>query len=177
MKALLTNLTERERALVRDTEPARMAELDEDELVELHQRTRRARNKYVTLYRREASAKVRSTGGRGKARPTNRRNAGKAEVFEDALARVSRRLAVVAKQSAAELRRERLDAALADKEQAREAKAAGKAAATKGGSKGKGGKGASGAAGTVGAPSAATRKRNASTLATGARRQATRDSR
>jgi hypothetical protein len=178
VKALLSNLTEAEKALVRETERDRMAALDEDELVELHRRIRRARNKFVGMYRREASAKVAAKGGRGAARPKNRRNAGKAEIFEDALARVSRRLSVVAKQSAADLKAERLAAARADAQAARAAKAAGKA---KAGVKGSGG-GASGKAtgkpsGKVAGKSAGRLKREASSLAAGARRQAKRDSR
>ena len=108
---LINSLTEAESALVRETQPDRIAGLDEDALVDLHERVRRARNKYVKLYRREASARVPELGGRGFARPKNRRNAGKAEVFEDALARVSRRLAAAARQSANTLRAERLAAA------------------------------------------------------------------
>ena len=49
-------------------------------------------------------------GARGAARPKNRRPADKAEVFEDALARVSRRLAAVARDSASALKAERLEA-------------------------------------------------------------------
>src|ERR1700712_319725 len=108
MDALLNSLTEAESNLVRETKLGALKELDEDGLVELHQRIRRARNKYVKLYRREASAKGAAKGGRGIARPKNTRNAGKAEVFEDALARVSRRLASAARASAADLRAERL---------------------------------------------------------------------
>jgi hypothetical protein len=104
MNALLNTLTEAELALVRETERAAIAEADEDDLVQLHERVRRARNKYVGMYRREASARVAEWGGRGKARPKNLRNAQKAEVFEDALARVSRQLAVAARRSAQELR-------------------------------------------------------------------------
>src|SRR5215469_2128267 len=108
-------LTESERLLVTETEAARLAPLDEDATAELHTRIRRARNKYVGQYRRGASSKVEARGGRGKARPENRRAAMKAEAFEEALARVSRRLAVLARQSAARLRRERLDAARVSK--------------------------------------------------------------
>jgi hypothetical protein len=110
MKALLNSLNETELAIIRETELARMVELDEDDLADLHDRVRRARTKYVKMYRREASAKVEEYGGRGKARPKNTRNAQKAEVFEDALARVSRRLAVIARQSAQALKAERLAA-------------------------------------------------------------------
>ena len=108
-------LSDSERLLVAETEKAQLGSLDEDAAVELHTRIRRARNKYVGLYRRSASAKVAEKGGRGKARPENKRAAMKAEAFEDALARVSRRVAALARQSAARLRRERLDAARASK--------------------------------------------------------------
>jgi hypothetical protein len=52
-------------------------------------------------------------GGRGRARPENTRAAMKAEAFEEALARASRRVAILARQSAARLRAERLEAARA----------------------------------------------------------------
>jgi len=108
MDALLGSLTETELALVREVEPDRLAALDEDALIELHTRVRRARNKHVKVYRRKAAALVESAGGRGKANPKNTRNRGKAEVFEQALAAVSRQLAVKAQESAQELRAERL---------------------------------------------------------------------
>jgi hypothetical protein len=74
-KAILGSLSEDDTVLVMQTERARLADLDEDALVELHTRVRRARNKYVKLYRRQASARVAEKGGRGKARPANRRSA------------------------------------------------------------------------------------------------------
>lgn len=111
MKALLQSLNEAERALVRETESAHMLALDEDALVDLHSRVRRARNTHVKKFRREAHAHVAGKGGGGIARPKNRRIAGKVEVFEAALARVSRRLAAAAKQSAADLKAERITAA------------------------------------------------------------------
>jgi len=58
MNALLNTLTETEFMLVRETERDQTVGLDEDALVELHTRVRRARNKYVKLYRREASTRV-----------------------------------------------------------------------------------------------------------------------
>ena len=108
MNALLNSLTETELALVREAEPERLVELDEDALAELHDRVRRARNKYVKVYRRGAATLVAEVGGRGKAGPRNTRNRAKAEVFEDMLARVSRQLATAARASAAALRAERL---------------------------------------------------------------------
>lgn len=114
-KRLLAQLNDADLMLWRETEREAMASLDEDEVSELHNRIRRARNKYTGKYRREASARVAETGGRGKARPANARNAARAEVFEEALNRVSRRLAILSRQSAAELRAERLAAARANR--------------------------------------------------------------
>jgi len=54
MNALLNSLTESELMLIRETERDQMVGLDEDALVDLHTRIRRARNKYVKLYRRTA---------------------------------------------------------------------------------------------------------------------------
>jgi hypothetical protein len=117
MKAsLLAVLNDAERLLVAQTEPAELAALDEDAAIEFEGRIRRARNKYVGQYRRGAAAAVTEAGGRGKARPENKRAAMKAEAFEDALARASRRVAVLARQSAAALRAERLAEARAAKQ-------------------------------------------------------------
>ena len=107
-KSLVRSLTEAEWLLLADTKRAVLTGLNEDELLALHTRVRRARTKYVTQYRRAASARVADVGGRGAARPKNRRAADKAEVFEKALARVSAALAAAARTSAAELRTQRL---------------------------------------------------------------------
>ncbi|MBB5868801.1 hypothetical protein F4553_002180 [Allocatelliglobosispora scoriae] len=164
MSALLNSLTEAELALVRETEPDRLAMLDEDDLVELHTRIRRARTKYVGLYRREASAKVAEYGGRGKSRPKNQRNAAKAEVFEEALARVSRSLSVAARRSATELKAERIAAARAERNTTPPRTTRPKAAPAK----------AQRASTRPDSP--ALRKRHASTRAVGARRQVRKDS-
>ena len=108
MDALLNSLTERESALIRETGAERLATLDEDALLELHTRVRRARDRQVKIYRRKAATLVPEVGGRGQAHPRSTRNRAKAEVFEDALARVSRQLAAAARRSAAALRAERL---------------------------------------------------------------------
>src|SRR5215469_12572551 len=113
--SLLTVLNDTERLLVAQTERAELAALDEDAAIELENRIRRARNKYLGQYRRGASAAVPEHGGRGRAAPENTRAAMKAEAFEEALARVSRRVAALARQAAAELRAERLAAARAAK--------------------------------------------------------------
>jgi len=169
---LLAVLNDAERLLVAQTEPAELAALDEDAAIELEARIRSARNKYVGQYRRAAAAKVAEQGGRGKARPENTRARMKAEAFEEALSRVSRRVAVLARQAAAELRAERLAAARAAKQ-----------------GRGPGGQAAAPSAKprdhTAGAEAAAaralrsprTQKQRAGTLAMGARRQAKRDSR
>lgn len=113
MDDLLDALNGQERDLIRETEPARMDELDEDQLIRLHSRVRRARKKYQKNYRRQASAGVEEHGSRGASRPRNTRAARKAEAFEDALSRVSDLLARRASEAAAALREERLAAARA----------------------------------------------------------------
>jgi hypothetical protein len=163
-KAVLNSMTDAERRLVAETEREALTELDEDALLELHSRVRRARTKYVKLYRRQTSARVAQHGGRGNAYAKNQRDRDKAEIFELALARVSRRVDVVAKHAAAELRAERLDAAKSNRGQppsspapsSAEAKVAPRRQATK----------------TTGGL-----KKDASSRAAGARRQAKRDNR
>jgi hypothetical protein len=121
-KATARLLTADEEELVRRTSPAALARLDEDELVDLHDRVRRARNKYAKLHRRQAAAQVTKDRARGVAGAKNERTAQKAEVFEQALAEVSHQLAVAATQRAAELRAERLAAARPASERAQQAR-------------------------------------------------------
>jgi hypothetical protein len=177
MDALLNTLTERELALVRETERDHLATLDEDALAELHVRIRRARDRFVKLYRRQASARVPEFAGRGTARPKNQRSAGKAEIFEERLAAVSRQLAVAARHSAAELRAERLAAAR---------RPANPAAIRTNQASGTGGTGSRAQTNPrtsqrtptrSSTTTPAVRRRQASTLATNARRQARRDDR
>jgi hypothetical protein len=111
VEATLNSLTETELLIARSTEPEALADLDEDALLELHDRVRRARQKYLGQYRRQAAAKVEDVGGRGKSYAQNQRARDKAEVFETALARVSNALAKAARRAAAELKAERLAAA------------------------------------------------------------------
>jgi hypothetical protein len=164
-KRSLSLLTESERLLVLETEPAALASLDEDALVALHDRIRRARGKYVGQYRRGAAASVPSVGGRGKAHGQNQRARDKAEVFEAALGRVSGALAKAARASAAALKAERLAAAGAVST-ASPRPGSSRTASAKPGS-----------AVPTSAKAPITKKKNASTLAAGARRQAKRDSR
>jgi len=170
--SLLAVLNDSERLLVAQTGRAELAALDEDAAIDLEARIRRARNKYVGQYRRNASARVAEHGARGAARPENQRAAMKAEAFEEALARVSRRVAALARQAAAELRAERLAAARAARqgggpEASRAVPAASRPAPVVTGEP----------TGDRALRSPRTEKQRASTLAAGARRQAKRDSR
>src|SRR6516225_12429151 len=164
--SLLAVLTDAERLLIARTERAELAELDEDAAIELEARIRRTRNKYVGLYRRGASGAVIEHGGRGKAAPENTRAAMKAEAFEEALSRVSRRVAVLARQSATQLRAERLAAARATTRGAGPVDRGAAPGPTRTGRA----IGAEGAAARA-LRSPRTEKRRAGTLATGARRQ------
>jgi len=107
-KATWGMLNDVEKALLRETDKDALAGLDEDTLLDLHTRVRRARTKYSKLYRRRAGAAVGKDRTRAGAHPKNARTAAKAEAFEDALARVSRSLARAARASADALRTERL---------------------------------------------------------------------
>ena len=170
--SLLAALNDAERLLVAQTERAELAALDEDAAIALEARIRRARNKYVGQYRRGASARVVEHGARGRAAPENQQTALKAEAFEEALARVSRRVAVLARQSAAALRAERLAAARA----ARPGHGPGAPGpAPDGGQKGPAVTGER--TGDRALRSPASQKRRASTRAADARQQAKRDSR
>jgi hypothetical protein len=96
----------------------------------------------------------------------------KAEAFEEALSRVSRRIATLARQAATELRVERLAAARA----AKQGRGPGGRPAAPASSR-KGPAVAGRPTGDRALRSPASEKRRAGTLATGARRQAKRDSR
>ncbi|TCC03646.1 hypothetical protein [Kribbella soli] len=164
-QGLLNSLTEAERLLVAEAERDALKQLDEDELLDLHQRIRRARTKYVKNYRRGASAAVADVGGRGLSYARNQRDRDKAELFESVLATVSREVAAAARRASMELRAERIAAGRS----ARPALATAKRPAGKP------------------APATSTRprtakttgglKKDASTRALGSRRQAARDSR
>src|SRR5262245_60758097 len=102
-----------ELAILRETEASVLVALDEDELLDLHARVRRVRNKHVGQYRRQAGARVGEARARGAAYSRGQRARDKAEVFEAALARVSTAVAKAARRSAAELRAARIAAARA----------------------------------------------------------------
>ncbi len=158
-------LNDAEQALLRDAEPDALGSLDEDGLAALHDRIRRARNKYSKLYRRRAAAEVQAAGARSKGHDRHARTVIKAEAFEEALARVSQHLARVAKASAAELKAERIALAKA-------AKGAGQGEPTAGA-----GKVGSGRATVASRRKPADERSNASTRSTNKRKQAARDER
>ena len=99
-------LNDTEKAVLRATEPEALDGLDEDELSELHDRVRRARNKYTRLYRRRAAEQVDSDAARGRAHAAHARTLVKAEAFEERLDVVSQHLAKAARASARELKAE-----------------------------------------------------------------------
>jgi len=165
MEAYLWVLKRSELDLIREIEPERMAMLDEDELLALHKRIRKARNKHVGNYRRKGALRVAEAGGRGAARPGNKKAHLRAEAFEEALSRVSDRLGVVAHEQAEALKQERLA-------RAQRGKSAGPSSPV----------GSDGAVSDTGRQRTHSEttggiKRDASSRAQGARRQAARDAR
>jgi len=165
-RAVLNSMTVAEQRVVAETSREAMAGLDEEELLALHSRIRRARSKYVSQYRRKASGAVMKRGGRGFSYPKNQRDRDKAEVFEAALASVSKEVGAHAARAAAELKASRLAAARSDGAGPRKtptlAAGARKPAATR----------PRGVKKTTGGL-----KKDASSQAAGARRQAKRDAR
>lgn len=158
-------LKDGERDLMRELEPARLETLDEDELLDLHKRVRRARNKSVSVYRRKAARTVQEKGSRGAAHPKGAKSRLRAEAFEEALAIVSDRLAVVAHESAEQLKADRLA-------QARSNRSSGPETSTAGTGKVQGTGAARSHTKTTGGV-----KRDASSQSAGARRQAKKDAR
>ncbi len=157
-------LKDSERDLVRELEPVRINALDEDGLLRLHKRVRRARNKHVTNYRRRASKNVADAGGRGAAAPKGAKSRLRAEAFEEALAIVSERLAVVAHEEAEALKAQRLAQAQANRGTGPDSVKASTSSSMGGGQ-------ARSHSQTTGG-----KKRDASSQAQGAKRQAKRDS-
>ena len=157
-----------EQTLLVQTERDRLALLGEDELDELFTRVRRARTKYTKLYRRQSGNLVAAKSSRAGTSTSNQRTKRKAEILEDALARVATALGAAARATAKELKTERLAAA----------KAAKGSPVRSGGSAG-GSKVESGTTTSGRAPSgrSTSKARQASKKSSGARNQARRDSR
>ena len=115
MDQYLWVLKQDELDLIRELEDARLAQHDEDGLLALHKRVRRARNKHTTNYRRKAASEVSEVGGRGAAANKSDKARARAYVFEEALSIISAELARVAHVAAEELKDERLARASAGK--------------------------------------------------------------
>ncbi len=162
-----------EQTLLVATEPARLALMSEDELGDALLLVRRARNKYSKLHRRQASNTVAEVGRRSATQSQNLRTLRKAEIFEDALARVSRAYAGAAKAAATQLKSERLALAKAATVPAPAAPKAAKSTAKSAQTKGTTAAGR----GVVPASATASPARRGSSKAQGAKRQAKRDSR
>lgn len=170
-ESLRAVLTEAELLMVDETDRDALNLLDEDEAIELETRIRRARDKYVSQYRRSASAAVAEHGGRGTARPQNARALAKAEAFERSLSSVSHRVSILANKSAAQLRTQRLAAAKAVKQD--DWPGAGQRVPAQ---RRKGPEVTPEPAGERALRNPASEKERAGTMASGARRQAKRDS-
>jgi hypothetical protein len=164
MEDRLWVLKDAERDLIRELESERLAEFDEEGLLALHKRVRRARNKHVKRYRSDAASRVKTARARGAAAPTSDKARLRASVFEEALARASAELARVAHEAAEVLKDERLA-------RAREGEGAGPPTETSHA----GGVGSTGRA-RKHKKTTGGKKRDASSAAQGAKRQAKRDS-
>ena len=103
--------TAKEQTLLVSTEAKRLDGVDEDELADLLTRVRRARKKYTDLDRRQSTEAIKAAGRRSVSSSSGERTLRKAEIFEDSVARVARALSRTARDNAAALKRERLDAA------------------------------------------------------------------
>lgn len=167
--------SDKEQTLLVSTEPARLKKLSEDDLDDLLGRVRRARNKYTKLYRRQAAEQVRSSRARSTTGSSNQRSKRKAEIFEDALARVARSLGTAARATARELKAERIAAAEAVKS-GHQSSGAGAKKKVKRPTRKVAGKDQKGAGRGASKGGAASKARQASRAAAGARNQARRDS-
>lgn len=170
----LALFSEKEQTLLVATEPARLAAMDHDALGDALVLVRRARNKYSGLHRRQASATVAEVGRRAATQSQNLRTVRKAEIFEDALARVSRAYAAAAKAAATQLKSERLALAASATASSPSARATAPKSTTKAGKSD--GRTAAGR-GVQPASATASPARRGSSKAQGAKRQAKRDSR
>ena len=171
-------LNETEKTLLRSAEPKELKKLDEDGLSEIHGRIRRTRNKYSKLYRRRAGAQVVDSASRSKGHSRHERTLIKAEAFEEALERVSMRLAQAARVTADTIRQERLELAGTARPRKATTKKSGakKSAAKKPVAKKKAGKLAKGRT-PAKLKTPVSKRSTASNRATKARTQAKRDSR
>ncbi|BAX92916.1 hypothetical protein MSG_02772 [Mycobacterium shigaense] len=89
------NLTQQESSLIAESHPEALTRMDEKSLKDLQSRLRQAREKNFNLLRRQGAARVEAAGARGSAQPANEKRGEKVGIFDEALARVSERLAAV----------------------------------------------------------------------------------
>lgn len=157
----------KEQTLLVATEPKRLRTMSEDDLDDLLTLVRRGRTKYTKLYRRQSGDLVDASASRAGTSTSNQRTKRKAEIFEDALARVATALAKAARSTAKELKEERIAAARRPS-----------------GAPGGGGRTPAAAAASTSASATSTPRgrsttpgRQASRVASDARRQAQRDAR
>ena len=115
-------LTADEAKLIEQTSVAALDKKTLDEVGAIYDRVRKGRDKYSGLHRRQASNQVRRDHARGTGANKNLGSSSKYEIFEEALGRVSKREADLAKQSAGELKKARLIAAAAEAKAEAEAK-------------------------------------------------------
>jgi hypothetical protein len=155
-----------EQTLLVQTDRDRLATMSEDELDDLFARVRRARTKYTKLYRRQSADLVAAKSTRAGTSTSNQRTKRKAEILEDALARVAAALGAAARATAKELKAERLAAASAAKGSPRSQGSAGSTPTPPSASDSKAPRGRS-----------TTKARQASRKSSGARSQAKRDGR
>ena len=101
-------LTADEAKLIEQTTVAALDSKDLDAVGAIYDRVRKGRDKYRGLHRRQASSQVRRDHARGTGANKNMGSASKYEIFEEALGRVSKREAELAKQNAGDLKKARL---------------------------------------------------------------------
>lgn len=89
------NLTQQESSLIGESHPEALKRMDEKSLKELQSRLRQAREKNFSLLRRQGAARVEGAGARGSVQPANEKRGEKVEIFDEALARVTARLAAI----------------------------------------------------------------------------------
>lgn len=86
------NLTPQENSLIGESHPEVLERMDTTQLKELQTRLRHAREKNLSLLRRQGAARVEAEGARGAVQPTSEKRSEKVETFDEALARVGARL-------------------------------------------------------------------------------------
>ena len=89
------NLTPQENSLIAEAHPDVLERMDAKSLKDLQSRLRQAREKNFSLLRRQGAARVEAEAARGATQAANEKRSEKVEVFDDALARVSKSLEAV----------------------------------------------------------------------------------